>query len=338
MLTDDLSFEQLAGQRLMAGFEGTELNRELKFLVRTLKVGGVILFSRNIINPSQLKNLCISIQDYAASCGQPPLFIAVDQEGGSVARLRKPFFTEFSGNPYIKTEEDAREFAETTAGELLSAGINMNMAPVLDVAPKGIESVMAGRSFGSDPHHAARMGAAVLERMQENGVMAVSKHFPGIGRTTLDSHLDMPSVEIPLREMENCELIPFRSAIEKGTAGIMVSHIRYSKLDPHWPASLSSEIAGSLLRGRLGYKGLVITDDLDMGAIANHYDIKTAVDRALRAGVDIALTCRPGAEAEQAFEKILESAGKDTCIYREHILSAGRALGLKNRYMGSYAD
>ena len=142
--------EQSAGQRLMVGFDGTELNAELKFHIKTLKVGGIILFSRNLIDPGQIKDLCFSMQSYVRSCGQPPLLIAIDQEGGQVARLKEPF-TQFPGNSKMKGPEDAVFFAKTTAKELSEVGINMNMAPVLDVAPEGINSVMADRAFGSDP-------------------------------------------------------------------------------------------------------------------------------------------------------------------------------------------
>jgi len=127
----EFSNEQLAGQRLMVGFDGTRLNDDLMFLIDTLKVGGIILFSRNLTSPDQIKDLCLSVQEYAVKCGQPPLFISIDQEGGKVARLEEPF-TQFPGNPHMKNDEDARHFAEITASELKNVGINMNMAPVME--------------------------------------------------------------------------------------------------------------------------------------------------------------------------------------------------------------
>jgi len=133
------SDEQLAGQRLMVGFDGTELNQDLMFLIDTLKVGGIILFAGNLSNEDQIKQMCFSVQDYTQSCGQPPLFIAIDQEGGQVSRLGEPF-TRFPGNPKIKGKEDAVRFARVTAAELKEVGINMNLAPVLDVVPKGVDS------------------------------------------------------------------------------------------------------------------------------------------------------------------------------------------------------
>src|SRR6056297_225698 len=190
---DALSPEQLAGQRLMVGFDGTELTDGLKFQIDTLKVGGVILFARNIRSPQQIRQLCGAIQDYAGACGQPPLFIAVDQEGGVVARLKAPF-TEFPGNPAMRGPEDAIQFAETTAKELTEAGFNMNMAPVMDVAPEGFDSVNAKRIFGHDPAYVAQMGSTVIRHLQKNGLMAVAKHFPGIGRTIGDSHHELPTL------------------------------------------------------------------------------------------------------------------------------------------------
>lgn len=314
----------------MAGFSGTELNTDLRYLIRELKVGGVILFSRNIQTPSQVRHLCRSIQDYAGSCGQPPLFIAVDQEGGPVARLKAPF-TEFPGQPHIRTSADAIRFGDITGRELFDVGINMNMAPVLDVAPEGAESVMAGRVFGHDPAHAGQMGSLVIRRLQKNRVLAVGKHFPGIGKTTLDSHQDLPSLDCPLEVLEAFDLLPFKKAIEAQVAGMMLSHIRYTAIDPQWPASLSPRVT-ALLRDKLGYKGLVLTDDLDMGAIANYYDIQTVVGQLLRAGVDIALICHPGPAIETAFSEISAqmAAGEDLSAKCRD--SAERMIKLKREW------
>src|SRR6056297_86306 len=334
---DALSPEQLAGQRLMVGFDGTELTDGLKFQIDTLKVGGVILFARNIRSPQQIRQLCGAIHDYAGACGQPPLFIAVDQEGGVVARLKAPF-TEFPGNYAMRGIEDAVEFAEITAGELTDVGFNMNMAPVLDVAPEGFDSVNAKRIFGHDPQYVARMGSTVIGHLQKNGMISVAKHFPGIGRTTLDSHYELPSLDSPLPELEAYDLIPFNTAIANGVAGIMLSHIRYSRIDPEWPASLSTEIAHTLLRQRLGYNGLVITDDLDMGAVRKHYDIRTVIRRVLGASVDIALICHPGPNIEAARDQILASTCGDDALYEAGRASVRRMLDLKTRYTKSHGS
>jgi len=331
------SLEQMAGQRLMVGFEGTQLNKELMFLIDTLKVGGVILFSENLETYDQIKVLCSSIQKYALSKNQPPLFISIDQEGGQVARLKEPF-TQFPGSPAMKGPDDAKHFAITTAKELKGVGINMNMAPVLDVAPTDIKSIMAQRAFGSDPEYVSEMGAKVVKNLQERDVMAVAKHFPGIGRTTLDSHLELPSLEVSFSDLESFDLLPFVSAIKKDVAGIMLSHILYEKIDPLWPASMSSSIVKELLRKRMGYDGVVMTDDLDMGAVARHYDFITAIRKILSAEIDIVLICHKGPDIEKGFSEILKNITDFKEMKAKGEASLMRILKLKRRYLSSAAS
>lgn len=223
----------------MVGFDGKSMNSDLEFLIGTLKIGGLILFSRNMGPPDEIRKLCSDVQEYARSSGQPPLIIAIDQEGGQVARLKAPFFSEFPGNPAIKTRQDTLHFARVTASELRSIGVNMNYAPVLDVTRPDIPDIMAGRSFGSDAHQSAALGTTVIETLEENNILSVAKHFPGIGRTVLNSHLDLPVVKEDLDALDSCDLIPFQAAMQSGVSGIMLSHILYEKLDPLWPASLS---------------------------------------------------------------------------------------------------
>ena len=321
----------MAGQRLMIGFNGHSLTSELMFYIDTLKVGGIILFSRNISSPEQLRELCSAVQSYAESCGQPPLFTAIDQEGGAVARLKEPF-TVFPGNPMMQSIEDALNFGEITSLELHRTGINMNMAPVLDVAPKAYKSIMADRMFGSDPGWVSILGGAVIESLQKGGVMAVAKHFPGIGRTTLDSHLDLPVSELTLRDLEEYDLLPFKKAVEKNVAGIMLSHIRYEKIDNIWPASLSCEIARDLLRKYLGFQGIVITDDLDMGAIEKHFDIELAVERIIETDIDIALICHPGPKIARAFEVFKRMIHDRKRAGLEYSASVERIMKTKKRW------
>lgn len=332
MKTATLSTEQQAGQRLMVGFEGTGLNEDLKDLINRLKIGGIILFAGNLKSPDQIKELCRSIQDYAKICQQPPLFIAVDQEGGQVARLQEPF-TIFPGNPHMKTEEDAVHFAEITAAELNQVGINMNMAPVMDVSPEGSGSIMAERTFGDNPAWVSRLGVKVIEHLQLNNIMAVAKHFPGIGRTTLDSHMDMPVLHDDLSVMEQFDLIPFEAGIQNRVSGVMLSHIFYTKLDPQWPASLSPQIANNLLRKQMGFDGLVLTDDLDMGAISKHYDIHTAIHQILAADIDLALICHKGPTIEIAFEEILKEMTDSPELKARGIESMERIMEAKRRYL-----
>jgi len=324
------SDEQLAGQRIMAGFDGTEFNPDLEYLINELKIGGIILFSRNIKSPSQLKELCKSVQACAENCNQPPLFISIDQEGGQVARLKEPF-TCFPGNPSIKNNADAIHFARVTALELSEIGINMNMAPVMDVYPKDMNSIMAGRTFSNDPEIVSRLGCTVIKEMQAGGVMAVAKHFPGIGRTFMDSHIDLPFMDADMADIQSFDLPPFYAAAQE-VAGIMLSHILYRSLDPIWPASLSVEIAKKLLRDQMGFDGLVITDDLDMGAVNKHYEIHVIMEQILKADIDITLICHKGPDIEIAFKEIFKKIKEDSELKEKGIISAKRIMKFKHQY------
>ncbi|MBW2365450.1 MAG: beta-N-acetylhexosaminidase [Deltaproteobacteria bacterium] len=326
------SNEQLAGQRLIVGFEGKKLNQELKFLIEELKIGGVILFSNNLSAPEQIKNLCSSVQEYARSCGQPPLFIAVDQEGGEVARLKDPF-TQFPGNPSMKNVKDAEKFAKITAKELSEVGINMNMAPVMDVIPEDLDSIMAGRVFGNDPAFVSKMGVSVIKHLQQNGIMAVAKHFPGIGKTALDSHNDLPILTSERSELESFDYLPFSAAIKAGVSAIMLSHILYSKIDLDWPASLSVHIAKGLLRDHLGFKGLVMTDDLDMGAVVKNFNFNSVIHQILSSEIDIVLICHKGPNIKAAFKKILERIEESFEVMERGVASVQRIMALKRQYL-----
>jgi beta-N-acetylhexosaminidase len=326
-----VSNDDLAGQRMMVGFEGTEPNDRLKQIVENLKVAGIILFSCNIQSPDQLRDLCAYAQGCARRAGLPPLFIAVDQEGGSVARLREPW-TRFPDASQMNNETAIADFTATTAAELTDAGINMNMAPVLDIAPAGIQSVMADRSFGPDPDRVAELGAAVIKGFQQRHLMAVAKHFPGIGRTELDSHLDLPVLDIDLPSLRRSDLIPFHAAVRQGVAGMMLSHIFYRRIDPDWPASLSTVISKDLLREEMGYRGLVLTDDLDMGAIEKHYGIRTVVDRILQADIDLALICHEGPNIEAAHQYFCRQITDSAEFRRRSEISIQRIQAAKKRF------
>jgi len=329
-----LSNEQLAGQRLMVGFDGTGLDENLKYLIADIKAGGIILFAINLATPNQIKDLCAGVQDYAKQCGQPPLFIAIDQEGGQVARLKEPF-TQFPGNPHMRHAADAEHFAEVTATELNQVGINMNMAPVMDVAPEDMNSIMAQRAFGGDPQWVKQLGLKVIEHLQQNNIMAVAKHFPGIGRTILDSHLDLPVLKDDLDSIERFDLIPFEACIKRGVAGIMLSHIFYPELDDQWPASLSRYIAHDLLRRRMGYDGLVMTDDLDMGAITQHYKILISIQQIMAADIDLALICHKGPNIEAAYEQIVKEISDSAGMKARGIESAARIMRYKKKYLNA---
>jgi beta-N-acetylhexosaminidase len=230
-------------------------------------------------------------------------------------------------------EKDAINFAKVTAAELTRVGINMNMAPVMDVAPEGIDSIMANRAFGGDPAWVTRLGLKVIEHLQHNNIIAVAKHFPGIGRTILDSHMDLPMLDDDISAIERMDLIPFKAGIQHGVSGVMLSHIFYKKLDPLWPASLSDKIAKVLLRKQMGFDGIVLTDDLDMGAIVKHYDIQTAIRRILAAEIDLALICHKGPNMEIAYKELLQGIKDSADLKAKGMESVERIMKLKKRYL-----
>lgn len=322
----------MAGQRLMVGVQGTALSPATRDMIRRLHIGGIILFKRNIVDPDQVRDLCMSIQDVAASCDLPPLFIAIDQEGGIVKRLPPPF-TQFAGNPFIRTEADAADFAVTTARELRQVGLNMNMAPVLDVVPEGVDGVMNKRVFGHDPDQVSLLGSVVIQQMQAGGVMAVAKHFPGIGRTCIDSHFDLPSVETTPDELGRFDLVPFRAAIAEKVSAVMLSHIRYTAMDSLWPASLSVAIARDLLRRNMGYEGVVITDDLDMGAIKKHHPMNEIVDRIIECEIDVALICHTQEDMENAHKNMMKMMTDSPNVMDKTTRSVERIMALKRQYL-----
>jgi beta-N-acetylhexosaminidase len=192
---------------------------------------------------------------------------------------------------------------------------------------------MADRAFGADPEWVTSLGMAVIDHLQKRGVMSVSKHFPGIGRTTLDSHLDLPFLDTDVATMVASDLLPFAAAIANDAAGLMLSHICYRQMDEKWPASLSEIIARDFLRHQMKYNGLVLTDDLDMGAIQKHYDVPTVMERILISEIDIALICHRSNSMEDAFDSIMafqKASSRNRRICRR---SLERIMGAKKRYL-----
>lgn len=278
----------------MVGMPGPQMDEDTRDLIRDYNVGGVVLFSRNIEGPIQLTTLCQDLQDTAMEFHGIPLILAIDQEGGRVSRLKEPF-TQFPGNTVMgqdtKPIEKAMEFGRVTAKELKLVGLNMNFAPVLDVQRGEPEKHLQGRTFGEDVKKVSRLGKTVVRSLQEHGILAVAKHFPGLGRSSVDPHFDLPRIEIDMKEMEQVNLPPFQVAINVGVSGIMTSHAIYPALDPERPATLSPAILTQLLREKMGFEGLIITDDLEMGAIAKHWGIAEGAANAFEAGADILLIC-----------------------------------------------
>jgi len=286
---------QNIGRLFIGGIPGTELDDNTTNLIKNYHLGGIILFSRNIRDPLQLARLCKDLQMVSMEYRGFPLFLAIDQEGGRVARLKEPF-SQFPGNAAIgenpDPEQSALHFASTTAREMSLVGLNMNMAPVLDVAQPNMDSHLVGRSFSHEPLLVTRLGEVVIDTMQQGGIMAVAKHFPGLGKSDLDPHLHLPYINATCEEMESIHLPPFAGAIEANVSGIMSSHAVYPALEPSIPATLSRKIMTDLLREKMCFDGLTISDDLEMGAIAKGRGLPEGAADAFEAGIDLLLICK----------------------------------------------
>lgn len=271
------------------GIAGTTL-QENEAALLSAGVGSVILFTRNYASAEQLTQLTHSIR-HAASKN---VLICVDQEGGRVQRFRGAPFPNQPEARILGTQGTAALITATrdTALALRSCGINMNLAPVLDVDSNPKNPVIGNRSFSSDAQVVAQLGAECVHAMQENGVAACGKHFPGHGDTDVDSHLALPKLSHSLTRLEQIEFVPFRAAIQAKIAAIMSAHIVFDAIDPGIPATLSAKVITGLLRNTLGFEGLILTDDFEMKAIADLFDCGSAAVSAVAAGCDVVLVCK----------------------------------------------
>jgi beta-N-acetylhexosaminidase len=333
------TLEELVGQVFMVGFEGTRFSSDLSYFLKKLHVGGVIYFKRNVQDPLQLAELSRVLQEKAMEVSSLPLMISVDQEGGSVARLMPPF-TRFAAQSEMgaaeNPEDRIRQFAQTQAEELRLVGINMNLTPVLDVNLRGAEGLMASRSYGSDPALVSRLGRICITEFQQAGIMACAKHFPGIGDTDLDSHQDLPIQPKDKNELAKMELVPFQAAVQAKTAAIMASHVKYPAYDLKYPASLSEAIIDGLLRHTFGYEGLIMTDDLEMGAVSRHYELEEAIFLAFKAGNDCLLLCHSPEKIERGYQELLRVIKKGMISEEMFKKSLLRILGLKHRFLQTF--
>lgn len=330
----NLSIEDKIGQMIISGFPGTELDTEAEELIRNGQLGGVILFGPNISNPKQLQSLT---NDVKKSNGEEhiPLFISVDEEGGRVSRLPEGK-TEFPTNEQIGKYKNADLSAQigSVIGEELGAfGFNLNFAPVLDIFSNPENRVIGNRSFGDSAETVSELGIATMKGMQEAGIIPAVKHFPGHGDTTVDSHVGLPVVQKTKEELAELELVPFQTAISDGADMVMAAHIQYPKIDASLrPASLSKVMLSTLLREEMGYEGVVITDDLEMGAIQQNYGSGEAALMAIQAGADIVLFGHTPAKAEKAYNTLLQAVRKGELSAADIDRKVLRILTLKYKY------
>lgn len=303
------------GQQIMIGIQGATLTpEEVDFIVNN-NIGGVILFRRNLESPQQVRELTGSIQRLRTRMAdKAPLFVGIDMEGGRVARLQAPFtqWPPLAAIGTIDSTSVAFKFAMTMGEELMAVGINLNFAPCIDIRTNPANTVIGDRSLSSKPEPVARLGSALIRGYIKSGVVPCAKHFPGHGNTSLDSHEDLPVENRSMHELEALELEPFKKAFRARLDLVMAAHIKFPNIDPDWPATLSEIFLKDILRGRLRYRELIITDDLDMGALKKHYDKETIAVRAVQAGANILLYCNEPDSPPIALEAIEKALANGT--------------------------
>jgi len=330
---ETMSLEEKIGQLVLVGLEGYEIDDHTKCLIRDYHVGGFILFRRNIRDAGQMLTILNSLKE-ANAANKVPLFLSIDEEGGRISRLPQEFLKlPAAGKIGSVNDADLSYQIGSIIGEILKAlGINMNFAPVLDINSNPRNPVIGDRSFGAEAKTVSKLGIAAMKGLQEQGIIPVVKHFPGHGDTDIDSHVGLPVLKHDLSRLKSLELKPFNAAIENKAEGIMIAHILLPELDAQAPASLSKPIITGLLREQMNYDGVVITDDLTMGAITDNYEIGAAAVKAVLAGSDIVLVCHGYENGERVLRALTEAA-KSGLIPAERIEeSLYRILSLKKKY------
>ena len=315
-LVANMSDADKVGQLLMIGIHGKTLNDDAKFMLNEYRVGGIILFDRNMESKDQVKSLIADINKTSKSAGLTPLFIGIDQEGGAVARMedqliKVPPAEELGKEPI----EQAVSLAKQSGTELKGLGFNINFAPVADLG------LTYGRSFSTNPDEAVRYASAVGKAYDEAGLWYSYKHFPGIGKTDVDLHADTSVVQVSKETLLNEDTKVFVDLIKQSkpnTYAIMVSHAMYPKIDSDHPSSLSKAIITDWLRKDMGYNGVVVTDDMDMGALAKHYTFGDMAVQSILAGSDILLVCHEYEHMQEAYNGLMKAV-KDGRISKERL-------------------
>ena len=284
-----LSLQELVGQLLVVGVEGTSPGEDARRAIQDFHAGGVILFSHNVDSAQQLTAFTNGLK--ALNSNPLPLFLCVDQEGGRVSRMPSEVAALPAAYDYIQAGGDPGALGQVLGWQCAAFGFNVDCAPVLDVWSNPANTVIGKRAMAKEADTAAACGAQAVQALAQQSVIPVGKHFPGHGDTQTDSHVGLPQVDKTLEELEQLELIPFRQAMDNGLEAVMVSHILLSQIDPDLPASLSPAVVTRLLREELGFQGVVFTDDLTMGAITQSWDMGQAAVLAVQAGCDLVLVC-----------------------------------------------
>ncbi len=327
-----LSLEEKIGQMLVVGFHGLRPPPYILDWLSSGRIGGVILFARNVASPQQLAELTQACHEAAAH----PILIAIDQEGGTVARLHDGF-TESPGAMALGAA-DSETLAEQVSGvlgaELRALGINWNLAPVLDLTHDINNPSVGVRSLGTDPERIAALGVAQVRGFQDAGVAATAKHFPGKAKTPVDPHISLPVIEEPLDDLWHTDLVPFRAVSAAGIASMLITHVQFKALEPDYPSTMSPRIITGLLREQVGFEGVVTTDCMEMGAITNTYGPGESAVLAALAGADVILFSHTREYQEAAYTALLDAARSgrlpeaaiDGAVHRLQVMKARYAI------------
>lgn len=332
LIISEMTLKEKIGQMIFAGVKGTDFSNETKQLVSMDKIGGLIFYKNNLKDVNETTTLLNAIKKESEK-EKFPLFLGVDQEGGRISRL--PGLSRLPTNKEIGKLNDpsySYKIGIHLGEEMNAFGFNLDFAPVLDVNSNPKNPVIGDRSFGNDVDIVSELGIQTMKGIQSQNVISVVKHFPGHGDTAVDSHLELPIMEKSLEDLQKLELIPFKQAIEEGADVVMVAHILLSEIDPEFPSSMSHEIITGILRDRLQFDGVVMTDDMTMNAIIDNHEIGQAAVDAVKAGNDIVLIAHDYDNVLKAMEAI-EKSVNDGEISEERINeSVHRILALKEKY------
>lgn len=324
------------GHMVVVGFNGKKINEEVKKLIHDYRVGNFILFSRNTGTPEEVYQLTSSLQAEAKKAGHiKPLLICLDQENGSVRRLKEPV-TLFPGPMSLGAGDNpnlTEEIGLATGRELKELGINWNLAPVVDVNNNPKNPVINVRSFGESPEKVALLSAKWFKGLQQAGVASTLKHFPGHGDTNVDSHLDLPTINHSIERLLEIELAPFIEGIKQGTDVIMTAHIYFSALEKEFgrPATLSKEVITGLLREKLGFNGIVTTDCLEMNAILSTVGVAHGAVEAIKAGADMVMISHTFDRQVQAIKALVDAVSVSEISMKQVMESYHRIIDLKDR-------
>ncbi|CAG7650072.1 beta-N-acetylhexosaminidase [Paenibacillus allorhizosphaerae] len=329
-----MTLDEKIGQLLLVGLDGDELSEPVKELIVTYHVGGFILYKNNVKDGRQLQQLTGALKEANRAVSGIPLWMSVDEEGGRVTRMPDELVKIPSAQKIGKANkpEVSLQIGQTL-GDMLSAyGLNMDFAPVLDVNSNPNNPVIGDRSFGNNAELVGKLGMQTMKGLQSRNVIPVVKHFPGHGDTSVDSHVGLPIVNHDLDRLRSLELKPFGEAVRAGADAVMVAHILLPKLDSAAPASFSKAVVTDLLRKEMGFEGVVITDDLTMGAVVQHYDLAKAAVQSIAAGSDVLLVGHGREQELSVFRAVKDAAQAGTLPMQRIEESVYRILTLKQRY------